>query len=200
MLVMFVTLLSVATMNAQEFRLGARAGFNAASIMNLPEATGVKNYFLPGFQAGVMAQYMLTSQFGLESGLYFSLLGIKQKATVSGVSSTATYRSSYLQLPITALYKFDAGLGLSLYPQAGVYLGYGLGGEVKVGDTRYDFFDDETNRLDAGLTFGFNVEHSNLVIGLGCDLGLLKLNKDSMSGTKDFKNVNIKVTVGYFFF
>jgi len=207
MLVLCVTLLSVAAVNAQGFRVGVRAGFNASSIRNLPELTAdgggvvadAKNYYLPGFQAGVMAQYMLTSQFGLESGLYYSQLGIKQEANILGLTITAKTNPSYLQLPLTALYKFDAGLGLFLYPQAGVYLGYGIGGKTKMGDLSFDFFTDDVNRFDAGLTFGFNVEHSNFVIGLGYDLGLLKINKESYSGMDDYKHANIKVTLGYFF-
>ena len=199
MLVLFVTLLSVATVSAQGFRAGVRVGFNASSITNFPEIVG-KNYYLPGFQAGVMAQYLLTPQFGLESGLYYSQLGIKQKTEILGVSISTSQKPSYLQLPLTVLYKFDAGLGLFLYPQAGVYLGYGLGGKVKVGDAAsVDYFNDDVNRFDAGLTFGFNVEHSKFVIGLGYDLGLLKINKESYTGIDDIKNANIKVTLGYFF-
>ena len=203
-LMLFVAFLSVATVSAQ-FKLGVRAGFNASTITNTPEGTGISNYFLPGFQVGLMAQYLITPQFGIESGLYYSTLGIKSE--VEAIKTTTTSNPSYLQVPITALYKFDAGLGLYLYPQAGVYVGYGLGGKIKAkgeiggmtGTGDVDYFSDKTNRFDMGLTLGFNVQHSNLVIGLGYDLGLLKINKESVTD-KDLKNGNIKVTVGYFFF
>ena len=60
------------------------------------------------------------------------------------------------------------------------------------------------NRFDYGLALGLNLEYQKFVIGLGYDLGLAKLNgKDSIMGDedlkKDFKNANIRVSVGYFF-
>ena len=200
MLVLLVALLSVATVNAQ-FKVGLRAGFNASTISNLPDIAGVvdvSNYYLPGFQAGLMAQYLITPQFGIESGLYFSQLGTKQEFTLLGAKTSKIWKPYYLQLPLTVLYKIDAGLGLFLSPQVGGYLGYGVGGKIKTGNTEDDFFNDNRNNFDAGLTFGFNVEHSGFVIGLGYDLGLLKINKNDLPGG-DLKNGNIKVTVGYFF-
>ena len=197
MLVLCVTLLCVTAVSAQGFKVGLKAGFNASTITNFPEVQGTTNYYLPGFQAGLMAQSMFSRQFGLETGLYYSTLGIKQKGTVV----TVTTRPSYIQLPLTLLYKFDAGLGLLLYPQAGAYVGYGIGGKSKTtpGEISVDFFNDNMNRFDAGLTFGFNVEHSGFVVGLGYDLGLMKINKNNLVAGNDYKNANIKVTVGHFF-
>ncbi|MDR2683630.1 MAG: PorT family protein [Dysgonamonadaceae bacterium] len=194
-LVLSIALASVATVNAQVLTWGVKAGFNTSTISNggIPGATS--NPYKPGFQLGGVAQYMLTPQFGLESGLYFSQIGNKSEIA----SITQTSNPSYLQLPVTALYKFNVGTDLYLYPQAGLYLGYGLGGKYKTTVSTEKFFGTGTNRFDAGLTCGLNLQYTNYVIGLGYDLGLLKINKHSVSGVKDQKNANIKVTLGYFF-
>ncbi|MDR0541649.1 MAG: PorT family protein [Dysgonamonadaceae bacterium] len=212
-LVLFVTVLSVATVSAQGLNLGVRAGFNASNITGFPkidlgDLAKASNNYKPGFQVGVVAQYMTTASFGFETGLYYSMLGTDYKVTAgSVVSEKITMNPSYLQLPITALYKFNVGTDLDLYPQAGVYLGYGLGGKIKDGNESVNFFgkinDEEeeiANRFDAGLTLGLNLQYSKFVIGLGYDLGLLKINKEALGeGFNDLNNRNIKVTLGYFF-
>jgi hypothetical protein len=126
---------------------------------------------------------------------------MKQSFSIYNLELFANRKPYYIQLPITVLYKFEAGSGLSLYPLAGFYLGYGIGGRIKntgnIETSDLVFFNEFTNRFDAGLTFGFNVEHSNIVIGLGYDLGLLKINKIDLEGA--LLNRNMKVTLGYFF-
>jgi hypothetical protein len=208
-LLVLMVLFCVITVSAQGFKLGVKAGFNASNMTNLTqslEGEGFKNPFKPGFQLGVVAQYMLTSQFGLETGLSYSQIGGKLKIDVADI--TTTLNPSYLQLPITALYKFSVGQDLFLYPQAGIYLGYGIGGKIR-GEgsdlgTDVNFFgkfDGEQifNRFDAGLTGSLNLQYANFVLGAGYDYGLTKVNKESFEGGKDNKNVNVKVTLGYFF-
>ena len=218
MLMLFVALLSIATISAQEFKVGVKAGFNASNVTNLPSltlpgSTDNSNFYLPGFQVGIMAQYLLTPQFGIESGLYYSQMGFKQEYSFSGGKVSLSANPSYLQLPVTILYKFEVGPGLFLYPQAGGYLGYGLVGKRKFTNksnisipginletlVEGDYFNEHTNRFDAGLTFGLNIQYSKVVIGVGYDLGLLKVNKESIANMKDLKNANVKVTLGYFF-
>jgi hypothetical protein len=226
LLILLVAVLSAATASAQ-LKFGVKAGFNASNITNLPsmqeemEAGDYSNNYKPGFQIGVAAQYLLTPQFGIETGLYYSQIGAKQKLEFEEggyyVNTSITYNPSYLQLPIVALYKFEIGTDLYLYPSAGIYLGYGLGGKVKfdaetnfpgaeISEDDLNFFGKEpgedeewSNRFDYGATFGLNLQYSNYTIGLGYDLGLGKINKELESGMKDLKNSNIKITLGYFF-
>ncbi|MDR3339423.1 MAG: PorT family protein [Candidatus Symbiothrix sp.] len=222
-LILFILALGVISANAQ-LSLGVKAGFNTSNFSGL-ETSGYVNYenpYKPGFNVGLAAQYMFTPQVGIESGLYYSLLGAKQQykeslGNIVSVSLTETNSPSYLQLPVSVLYKFAVGRDLYLYPSAGIYVGYGIAGKTKIEtdvssllvdgsvDGESNFFGEDedgeeyTNRLDAGLTFGLNLQYSKFVIGLGYDLGLTKINKESYSDSKDIKNVNIKVSLGYFF-
>jgi len=160
-----------------------------------------------------MAQYMVTENFGLESGLYYSTLGVNTnyKDSYDNTETDVKVSPSYLQLPITALYKFKVGEGLSLYPSAGLYLGYGIAGKIKsetTGAYSYsgssDFFgkdedgDEWSNRFDAGATVGLNLQFNKFIIGLGYDYGFLKINKESYDDG-NMLNGNIKVSVGYIF-
>jgi hypothetical protein len=221
-LIMLVAVLGAITVNAQ-LNFGIKAGFNASTIINANQSIEDSDFYSykPGFNIGVAAQYLLSPQFGIESGLYYSTLGIKGSSSIETdlpflgkhkVEETQTASPSYLQLPISVFYKFEVGTGLSLYPDAGIYLGYGLGGKAKSetkvdgkkvdeSSVESDYFGDKTNKFDLGLTFGLNLQYDKFVIGLGYDLGLTKLNKDKFEykDAKDLKNGNIKVSVGYFF-
>jgi hypothetical protein len=221
---MLVAVFSGLIVSAQEFKVGVKAGFNASNFSGLedPKEEGVKytNNYKPGFHIGVAAQYLFTSQLGIETGLYYSQIGAKEEQSVSGgglfFKYTETSNPSYLQLPISLLYKFELGTDLYLYPSAGIYLGYGLGGKAKykldtnipLYDLELDFAEGEAdffgenslaNRFDFGATFGLNLQYSNYVFGLGYDLGLTKINKEKTLNGNDFKNVNVKVSLAYFF-
>ncbi|GHV25234.1 hypothetical protein FACS1894176_03220 [Bacteroidia bacterium] len=225
-LLALIAIVGVATANAQ-LQFGVKAGLNVSNLSGLEndyDESGVdySNPYKLGFHVGVAAQYLFTPQVGIETGLYYSALGAKQEYKISEAGYHATlatkYNPSYLQLPISVLYKFGIGQDLSLYPSVGIYLGYGLGGKAKLGledtnipvdeldidEEEYDFFgktdgEEWTNRFDYGATFGLTLQYTNYTIGLGYDLGLAKINKESESGVKDLKNANIKVSVGYLF-
>jgi len=181
-----VAFFAVAVSVSAQMSFGARAGLNVSTI-NGPHS--VADY-KPGFHIGLATQFAMNSAMGIESGLYFSSLGAKY-----GSESTNAY---YLQLPLAYYYKFNVGLGLDLYPSAGVYLGYGLSGDN-------DYFKDKdiagygipgANRFDMGATVGLTLQYYKFTIGLGYDHGFLKTNPE---GDDSYTNGNIKVSVGYFF-
>ena len=190
--------LLVSTANAQT-SFGVKAGLNASTVIGFHDA----KYKKTGFHVGLATQTSLTDNLGLESGLYYSTLGLKHENEVVKIYTDP----SYLQLPVSLFFKLDLSNGLYLYPAVGVYAGYGIGGKFKI--ERYtgsletlktDFFiDDVTDRFDFGLNVGASLRIDQLSIGLGYDLGLTRLNKESLEGATDTKNGNIRVSVGYFF-
>ena len=196
-----VAFFAIAISASAQFNVGVKAGFNASTMTNVEDSK-----YRPGFHVGLMAQYMVTESFGLESGLYYSTLGVNADHGTAELKMSP----SYLQLPITALYKFQVGEGLSLYPSAGLYLGYGIAGKyefvvesVASESEKSDFFGKEdgyewSNRFDAGATVGLNLQFNKFIIGLGYDYGFLKINKESADDGNLF-NGNIKVSVGYIF-
>ncbi len=211
-----IAFFAVAVSASAQFNWGVKAGFNASTIYGAKDNSDddAKVNFRPGFHVGVMAQYMMTQKFGLESGLYYTTLGVNTSSEGSEDGYSYKYESkvnpSYLQLPISALYKIRVGENLSLNPSLGMYFGYGIGGKIK--DT-YKFngesessdenyfgkVDGEewSNRFDMGATVGLNLQFEKFIIGLGYDYGFLKINKEKQDN--NLYNGNIKVSVGYLF-
>lgn len=201
---------AVAIVANAQFNLGVKAGFNASTIRGLGSYDGESVKFKPGFHAGLMARYMFTENMGLESGLYYSLSGAKEENKDEKYKTT--YSPSYLQLPVSFLYKINIGEGLTLNPSLGLYLGYGIGGKMKFEDENYpeenqetDFFgktdgEEYTNRFDMGATVGLNLQFEKFMIGAGYDYGLTRVNKEKATdGDKNIYIGNLKVSVGYLF-
>lgn len=226
------------TANAQ-LNFGVKAGLNVSSFSGFKEfheeedgySRDVEQGNKPGFHLGVDVQYMFTPQLGIESGLFYSTLGTK--VTGTGKYRSSVYKTevsinpSYLQIPVSILYKFDLGQDLYIYPSAGLYFGCGLGGkmEEKTGEEKrsLDLFSklsesdnvaDElvgeviANRFDVGLNVGLTLQYSNFTVGLGYEQGLSSLLNGKLfneeegyipNAMKDSKNRNFKVSVGYFF-
>ncbi len=221
-----VAFFAVAVSASAQFNWGVKAGFNASTIYGIKEDgdNSTKVNYRPGFHVGVMGQYMMSQNFGLETGLYYSTLGVnlKEEDHSEGdyYKSETKMSPSYLQLPISALYKIRIGENLSLNPSLGVYFGYGLGGKIKFTEEysestdidewdedyfgKVEIYDGETtekkewfNRFDMGATVGLNLQFEKFLIGLGYDYGFMKVNKEKMD--KNLYNGNIKVSVGYLF-
>ena len=174
---------------------GVKAGLNVSNV------TDFDTDYRAGFNGGIVGQYMFGDALGLETGLYYSMQGYKMEIfSIQGKKeSDETVTASYLKLPVQAIYKFKVGQNLYLYPAAGLYFAYGIGGSDmnivdyqgnKIEDS--DYF-DFAKRFDMGLAVGANLQFEKFLIGVGYDYGLLKVFK------KDTHNSNVMVNVGYFF-
>ncbi|MDL2257075.1 PorT family protein [Bacteroidales bacterium OttesenSCG-928-I14] len=182
-LISLVCLLFASTigLNAQDVAsksggVGLKAGFN---VSNLGDAD-----YRPGFDLGLNAQFLLLGNFGVEGGFFYSMQGYKL--------ADETHTASYLKMPIQAIYKFNVGKDLAIYPAAGVYLAYGLGGS-KINDVKYF---KKYKPFDTGAAFSLNLQFNKFEIGLNYDLGLLDI---SRAKSITAKNNNLKVSLGYFF-
>lgn len=169
---------------------GVKAGLNVATVTGLDNSK-----YIPAFNAGVFTQHMFNEGFGLEAGLYYSMLGYKLEAKEGGISVSSTQRASYLQLPVQLLYKFNVGQSLYLYPSLGVYAGYGLGGTETLGIKYFD----GANKFDFGVIGGINVQYDRFIIGVGYQRGLTKFNEEKIPGMDNLFNSNVMVSVGYLF-
>ena len=193
--------------NAQ-FSIGVKGGLNVSSIEEFgPYSLDAK----AGVHAGIMAQYMFNKNMGIESGLYYSMMGGKEKEKdYDNPNRIDDYKAlanpSYLQVPLYAIYKFDLSEDLLLYPSLGIYLGYGLSGKIDIKGIengaditlKDDFFNDDNNRFDIGAGAGFNIQYKKVVFGLGYEQGFMKINKhDYPYEDENAYNSNIKLSVGF---
>lgn len=160
---------------------GIRGGLNVSSVEGVPG-----NKYRAGFNGGIFGQFMFTRNWGLETGLYYSMKNFKIKDDAAFSDMHHASRLSYLQIPIQALYKFDVGYGLILYPAVGVYAAYGFSGTHK-------HFDD-AEKFDLGLDAGFNIQYEKVILGIGYERGFLD-HCDDLGG----HNQNFKVSAAFLF-
>ncbi|MDR0295589.1 MAG: PorT family protein [Prevotellaceae bacterium] len=169
-----------------QFKIGARAGFSLTNLSGFAEGNKMK----PGLQIGIVGDYALSHAFSLQSGILYATQGCNYKGSYMDyhIEMKGTYHLNYIQMPVHAQYKIDLG-GIKLLFQAGPYLGYGLGGKVKMDVIVNGVKDDPINEkikmgsgkdnqykvLDFGLGFGAGLQFGNLQAALGYQFGLVDL-------------------------
>ena len=206
--------------SAQDFPkniFGIRAGLNVANVSIKDQSTDSRT----SFHVGVSDQILLTRSvpFYLETGLYLSEKGAKQKETVEGYTVTAKMNPLYLEIPALLSYHIQLGGGkATIQPSFGLYYGLGLGGKFKYEETydgetskesyhlfkkeTVDYGDGETEeipqtlkRSDFGLRFGVGLTYRKVYLGVGYDLGLSNIAKDQ-DQYAEFKNKCFTLSVG----
>ncbi|MCE9260185.1 PorT family protein [Bacteroides fragilis] len=178
----------------QPVTFGIRGGVNFAkqSVSYDGYSFSPKNNI--GFNVGVSVDIPMLESLYLQSGLYYTVKGYKSEE--DGYTEKAT--PSYLELPILASYRYNFSDFTQLQINFGPYLAYGVAGKYKWddGDEDEDFFDDDTNRFDAGLAIGAGMTFGHIFVGVNYDLGLTNILKDSDGS---LKNRCLSINVGYNF-
>jgi hypothetical protein len=198
-----------------QVQFGVKGGLNASTLSGYDRFTelvgaiglgDLKTQSKAGYHIGVIAQINLpATSFFIQPELLYTNLGVKESIKNSILMEDASETSSlnYLQVPVYAGYKWNAGLGLDIIAGVGPYIGYGL-------SATDDMFDGDTdghfNRFDYGLSAMAGVQFYKVQITLGYDLGLGKLNsgniwKDAndLLDLPAISNRNIKVSLAYLF-
>lgn len=200
------------TISAQELpKFGVEAGINLSN--SSWDASPLDKKARVGFQVGITADYAITDEWHLQSGLSFTTKGAKVEGrTTDGdmmFNGKITVNQSYLQLPIYGAYKIEVVPGTRIVFNAGSYLALGVGGQTKVsgdiaifdeiatGDGNVDTFgaDGFLKRFDFGLGGGVGAEFGNVVATIRYELGLINIGQDGL----DYKNRNAALTLGYRF-
>jgi len=204
-----------------QVKVGVKGGFNASNMsmsgfedIEIYDQFGnmigyQKTSYKPGFHAGLMLQVDLPGSFFLQPELLFSNQGLKEETKIEGDKETGNSTLNYLQLPIYAGYKFNAGSGLDVILGVGPYLAYGISGTddpFKENPLIQNSDGMKMKRFDAGLSAMAGIEYNKFQITVGYDLGLVDcIGADGWSIIKDAYNLssiynrNVKVSIGYFF-
>ena len=219
----------ITTANAQEFKVGAKAGFlmsnvsvNSSSYIEAGKliTSKLNTAFRPGFHFGAFIEYGFNEKIWVEAGVDYAFQGAKLKsveATVINVSDGSLFASEKAnikngwlktqQFNIPLWVKYDIS---GFRPKVGVNLGFlsKVKGnlEIEGGSAVENKSLTPDKKFDFGL--GFGAEY-NLPMGLFFDatfnLGLTKLstkeknNDGTYSEGGKFKNRVIQIGVGYKF-
>ncbi|MDH6310051.1 hypothetical protein M2451_002941 [Dysgonomonas sp. PFB1-18] len=193
---------------------GLEAGINYSNSTEETDPLDKKCPILP--RVGLTIEYELTNHIYLQSGLIYSMKGIKSEGggNMGGLAvqnASVKLTQHVLQIPFYATYKQQIADNLKLGAGVGPYFAYGVGGKTKAkGMVNENPIDLESNtfgdnkilkRFDAGLNFKVNAElYKHYTLGLSYELGLTNIgNATIMGGEMDYENRILSLTLGYMF-
>ncbi|MDR1091004.1 MAG: PorT family protein [Prevotella sp.] len=194
-IILFVTFfLTVITLNAQE----KKATFGVKAGLNLTDITSDKGNYnntktKAGFHAGITLDYAFTPRWYLLTGLEYTSKGVKIELSPADQDVTA----AYVQLPVSAGYKFQVSEDMAILVSAGPYFAYGIHGKIKQGSYEQDTFGDITlKRFDSGMNLGVALEWRKLCFSLGGELGFVNV---MQKNNNEANTKNSTLSVGYKF-
>ena len=163
-----------------------------------------------GFQLGLTAEYGLSDNLFIGSGLEFTTKGARAKEELGPVTMKTSINPMYLQLPVHIGFKFEVANGVNLLAEVGPYAAFGIGGKskvtIKIGDEKEteknNFFGSEdeggAKRFDFGVGGAIGAEFGKVVVKAGYDLGLADISRFD-DGDNKVKNGNLFLTLGFKF-
>lgn len=174
----------------------------------------LENDMIIGYHAGVNIQIPIVPEFYFQPGLLFSTKGAKN----TDGSVTSTYKLSYIELPLSMVYRAALSNGFIMVG-FGPYLGYGIGGKAT--------FEGESLSLETDIEFTNTVETSDPLLAayfrafdaggniffayefnggiffqLNTQIGMLKINPEDKRISNDesaVKNTGFGFSLGYRF-
>jgi len=215
---LLVVLLFTVVMNAQNkvAVFGVRAGLNFSGMDEMPkDDNDMSPYAKVGFNIGVTADFRLSDEIYLLTGLEYTVKGAKNKGFIpEGEDAWGVYYDDhifatnsnlgYLQLPLHVGYLWAINRDFRLMFHVGPYAAYALRGKIHrkstyddgaIEEETIDFFGVGVTKFDWGLGGGINLEYDRYVLGLGYERGLRNVAPDYNNG----KNRNMFITLGYLF-
>ena len=194
-LIVAAFLMCFSIVNAQSpVAFGLRGGVNFQNLNGEDQAGNkLDNKLKLGVNVGVTADIPVASpDYFVQTGLLFSTKGAKVETFNN---TTNKVNLSYLEVPITFLYKPVVGEGRLLLG-VGPYLGFGIDAKDDNGDLD---FGEGLKRFDAGgnLLFGYMFT-PKISAQLNAQLGLLNIQEDP-PGDATIKNTGFGVSLGYQF-
>ena len=188
--ILFATLIFSVNAQSPDIKLGAKGGVNFSNITNSDMDSKT------GFHLGVLAEMFLNEQFSLQPEILYSTQGAELKAD----HLTTKYNLEYLSVPVMAKYYLADGFNLQVGPQFSFLSKAEAKGEIEgLGSGTIDV-KDNTESFDFGVNFGVGYAFAaGVFVDARYNLGLSKINKESLSDVDDGKNSVFQISLGYKF-
>ena len=198
---------------------GIRAGFNMQNFNGKdPAGDKLELNLVPRFHAGVVVEIPIAPEFYFQPGLLYTTKGAKSDEFLG--TASAEFNLSYLELPLSFVYKPQLGDGY-FFLGFGPYVSYGIGGKAKFNIANVSFesnieFENDYEiedpppqdrkyfkPLDFGGNIFFGYELKNgISLQLNAQLGLAKINSDNTAVPAldpEFRNTGFGLSLGYNF-
>jgi len=137
----FILFFAIKSLSAQtsNFKFGVKGGLNLSTAI----VGDGDSKFKQGYNIGGTVDYLFTSKFELQSGLFLSKTGSiindldfhsltgADLSKLARPYSTHTFNTTYLKLPLHLAFRKNISDNFNFYTGFGVYFGYGIGGKTK---------------------------------------------------------------------
>jgi hypothetical protein len=177
----------VATIYAQNFQPGLKAGVNISNFTGGDFGT-IENNALVGFHGGGFIRFII-GHFAIQPEVLFSSQGAKLK----NAGTESNFKISYVNIPVMLQYETEGGF----YLEAGPQVGFKISEDVP-DSTIGDF----AKSSDASIALGLGY-HSKMGLGIGgrYTVGVSKVGDfDAGAISPDFKQGVIQISLFYTFF
>ena len=168
-------------------------------------ASELENNLRTGFNAGINVEIPIGSSFYVQPGVEYRVKG-------SELNNGDKLTLSYIDVPVNLVYKPSFGPG-NILLGFGPYVGLGVNGNVKTGDTKRDVnftnsysvseaADLQFKKFDAGANFMAGYEFRNkLSASIKAQLGLVNINPetDIPNDETRYRNTGFGLSLGYRF-
>ncbi|MFP2997045.1 porin family protein [Spongiivirga sp. MCCC 1A20706] len=181
-LAIVIAAIGFTNINAQDIKLGTKAGLNFAFITGDDTDDITPN---TDFHFGIMAEFKISDKFSFQPELIYSGQG-----SDLNIASEGSISLNYLNLPLIGKYYVTKQLSLEAGPQIGYLL------STKGGSVDYKDFLKPTD-FGVGLGVGYKLDNG-LNFSARYNLGLTNIN-DVEGVTDKNRNGVIQLSVGYFF-
>jgi len=198
-----ITVMSVSAIQAQEVRLGAKAGVNFSTFSgdNLGDIES-----RTGFHIGGLVEIPITERFSVQPEILYSAQGAKYTDEGSELGVNYSYeveqKLDYIQVPIMAKFYVVDGLALEAGPQISFLASSKGEVEGTIGDINVSNEED----LDdiAGIDFGVGVGASyrlpmGVFFGARYNFGLSNINDADNADNQKYHNNVFQLSAGYSF-
>lgn len=200
LILVFMTVLTILTVSAQELRFGIKGGLN---ISTMTQADNMSGYLSEnpdhriGFHIGGVLNYSLSQKWGVEADLLYSMQGCKDDVQTTGeqiVKDNFTLTTHYIHLPVAIKYYPIGGLYVECGPQLGYLLS--MKGKLDNWETEDLYPSDVRKKWDFGIFGGVGYVFKNdMFVEARYIHGFTETAKALDGG----KNRNIQISLGYIF-
>jgi hypothetical protein len=199
--IILVALIFVSIVTMAQVQYGVRAGMTLSTYYSAQDIFKFK----PGIHVGAVADIPIgSSKFSFVPGVYFADKGTKVKEYSSNNYNKETHYNYQLEIPLLFTYKFPINDKLSLKPQIGAYVAYGL---FEITNWKIDYINTNTQPTEGtftsyfydypfGLLFGANAGlsafYNKYSFTLSCDIS-------SISRLRKYPDICLFFSLGYNF-
>ena len=174
------------TLINNEFRVGARAGFELANMYLKKYDTQYETSPVFGLHGGLMAEYIVQEVISFQAGISYFEAGTEARDELNVDPTYLNIKMKGVQLPLLIQPRFSKD-GIIIFGSFGGYLGYHFSGSEQMSgagaDSTYSSaisFSSASGQyvhrhIDFGLSAGGGMEYNNVIIGAFYNFGLVNI-------------------------